>query len=231
MSHTQTISQVTQSLVEPRHLLAKAHSAMKWNFFETALHLSNSYLLFNSNHLEAQLIRAYCFLHTGEHEKAGDLFSNLLFKNPNSVSCMIAMSDYYLSGLDYDLAEGLLFQSLEMAADAYTKSDIIVHLSELYLLKGEQELALRTVKEVLDMLPFESASHFQEALVLIKMGRFSEAKKSLDITIQLNKEHAEAYRERARCWMMLNKVEYGLQDIKKAQSFELERFKILEALA
>lgn len=129
------------------------------------------------------------------------------------------------------MAEGLLFQALEMASDAYTKSDIIVHLSELYVLKGENELALRTVKEALDMLPFESASHFQEALVLIKMGKYAEAKKSLDITIQLNKEHAEAYRERARCWMMMNKVEYGLQDIKKAQGFELERFRVLEALA
>ncbi|GAB1447107.1 MAG: tetratricopeptide repeat protein [Bacteroidia bacterium] len=231
MAHTTFSTLIAPVTVEPRHLLAKASSAMKWSFFESALHLSNSYLLFAPGHIEAQLIRAYSLLHLGEEQEARELFTKLMYRYPGSVSCLLGLADYYRVGMDYDLAEGLFFQALEMASDENTKCDIIIRLSELYVLKGELELALKTIGEALEMMPFEGMAHYQEGLVLLKMGNFEHAKRSFDISIQLNKEHAESYRLRARCWMMMNKVEYGLHDIKKAQQFELERYRILEALA
>lgn len=231
MAQTTISTHIAPVTVEPRHLLAKASSAMKWSFFESALHLSNSYLLFSPGHIEAQLIRAYCLMHLGHEQEARELFSKLMYRYPGSVNCLIGLADYYRFGMDYDLAEGLLFQALELAADEYTKSDIIIRISDLYLLKGELELALKTIGESLEMLPFESLAHYQEGQILLKMGKYEHAKRSFDISIQLNKEHAESYRMRARCWMMLNKIEYGLNDIKKAQQYELERYRVLEAIA
>jgi tetratricopeptide (TPR) repeat protein len=227
--HTNQVENQLQNLVQTKHLLAKAHSSLNWGFTKTALQLCNSYLLFNPNHLEAKLLKAYCLLKNDELKQAFQLFQKLYFFNPNSLPCLIGLAQFHLYNENQEEAEPLLMKALSMGRDAYAKSEVIELLAKMYLENSDINLALRTINEAIELLPFEYSSHFIHGNILMEMGNYSDAKKSFDIAIQLNKDSAEAYRKRANCWMMLNKIEYGLMDIKKAQGIELERCKFLEA--
>lgn len=227
--HSKQLESKFQSLVQTKHLLAKAHSSLTWGFVKTAFQLCNSYLLFNPNHLEAQLLKAYCLLKNDEFKQAYSLFYKLYSFNPHSLPCLIGLAQFHIHNENAEEAEPLLMKGLFMGKDAYAKTEVIELLAQLYLNNGDLKLALRTVNEAIDLLPFEHSSHFLHGTILMEIGNFIEAKRSFDIAIQLNKDSAETYRKRAKCWMMLNKIEFGLLDIKKAQKIELERCKFLEA--
>ncbi len=226
---TQQLENTFQTLVQTKHLLAKAHSSLNWGFVKTAIQLCNAYLLFNPEHLEAKLLKAYCLLKSDELKSAFNLFFKLNQVHPNSLPCLIGLAQFHLYNENYEVAEPLLLKALSMGRDAYAKSEVIEILAQSYLDKGNPKLALRTINEAIEILPFEHSSHHLHGAILMEMGNYTEAKRSFDIAIQLNKDAAESFRKRAKCWMMLNKVEFGLLDIKKAQKIELERCKFLEA--
>jgi tetratricopeptide (TPR) repeat protein len=227
--HSNQVEIKLQNLVQTKHLLAKAHSSLNWGFEKTALQLCNSYLLFNPNHLEAKLLKAYCLLKNDELKQAFQLFQKLYFFNPDSLPCLIGLAQFHLFNENHDEAEPLLMKALSLGKDAYAKSEVIELLAKMYKDSGDLQLALRTINEAIELLPFEHSSHYLHGIILMELGSFNEAKRSFDISIQLNKDSAEAFRKRANCWMMLNKIEYGLMDIKKAQKIELDRCKFLEA--
>jgi len=211
------------SHVKPSQIFNQALDAMKCNFIPEAIHLFNMYLLFEPMDKSARLKKALCFLYNGQGQKALETMNDVLQEDLSNYETYVSLAEYYCADFEFEMAKIMLDKAMSLATNDAEKSEIFSMFSELSYCSKQMQNALTYVESSIILQPFRAEYLFQRALIELADNKITEAKRDFDIAVQINPEYAEAYRERARCWMLMNKVDNGLRDIRKAQDIEINR--------
>ncbi|MFZ5440038.1 MAG: metallopeptidase family protein [Myxococcota bacterium] len=174
--------------------LEMAEQALEVGEFEDAVALADQALALAKGDLDALEIKALALGELGEWERADEVFAQVLAKEPDRITALIAAADVKIRqpGDDRERIE----EGLELLARAEPEARHEADPSiELWLLRGiaanqlgEFEQALDAFARVLDIDPEHGEARLEKALTLFELGRFGEAKKLFE---QLNRDYPE----------------------------------------
>lgn len=220
----QTIKTIL-STVKPAQLLDEATTAIaRTNYYE-AMHLLNTFLLFEPKHIDARLKKGLCYLYTEQFEHARILFDQVLNETGGHAEAYYCYAEYYKLMLDYDFALTYIADALQMDEENATYHRLA---AELCYLQQDNEEAFGLINRAIVINPFKEEFYYWRALLFIRFDKLQVAINDLNRAISLNPHYAEAYRKRANLKMRAGEVDAALNDLKQAQRLELlqaEQFK------
>ena len=166
-------------------LLDEAGNALDEGRYEDALEKSEEALAQQPDDLEALGLRAAALAELGDWEKADDVYAQLMAREPNEPSWVLAAAEVMIRqpGDDPDRLEAGMALLATIAGQAAT--DERLHFEWLMLKaislnqQGELEPALQTLEQALKLGPEDPEARLEHAVTLFDLGRFVPAKQEL----------------------------------------------------
>lgn len=213
----QTIKNIL-STVKPAQLFDEAVASIsRANYFE-AMHLLNTFLLFEPKHIDARLKKGLCYLYTEQFESARIMFDQVLDETGGHAEAYYCYAEYYKLMLDYDFALTYIADALQLDEENATYHRLA---AEICYLQQDNEEAFGLINRAIVINPFREDLYYWRALIFIRFEKLQVAVNDLNRAISINPQYVEAYRKRANLRMRAGEVDSALTDLKNAQRFEL----------
>ncbi|KAM0944788.1 putative tetratricopeptide-like helical domain superfamily [Dioscorea sansibarensis] len=138
--------------------------------------------------LEWRLLQALAYDSIGELEKSKMLFRSILVKRPLLVRALHGLALAMYQNDEAPAAFEMLNQALKLAdsEDQVTaKRNIKLLIAELHVLKGEMEMALKELKDLVNEDPRDFRPYLYQGIIYSKMGKTKEADGQFEIYYSL----------------------------------------------
>ena len=212
----ETIAHIINT-VKSSQLLDEANATLLKGQYYEAMHLFNTYLLFDPENKDARLKKGLCYLYTEQFEKAYQLFEQLNAEGPDAETSY-CYAEYYKLVFDFDYALTYITQAIRLDEENATYHRLA---AELCYLNQDYDEAFSLINRAIVLSPFREELYYWRALIFLRFEKHQVSLHDLNRAISINPQFAEAYRLRANIRMRLGEVEPALQDLKNAQRFEL----------
>lgn len=211
---------ITKNLntVKPLQLIDEATVAIATCRYEEALHLLNTFLLFQPGNLDARLKKGLCYLYNEQFDEARQLFNEVLDETGGYAEAYYCFAEYYKVMLDYDFALTYITDALMLDEENATYHRLA---AELCYLQQDYIESFGLINKAIVINPFKEEYYYWRAIILVRLNKLHVAINDLNRSISINPQFTEAYRKRAHLRMRTGEVDAALQDLRTAQRLEL----------
>lgn len=183
--------------------------------------------VFGADRCGILITRARAFAMLGDHQEALDNLIRAAEADPSSIAALEARATFHMQRDEFGPALSAHDRILALLPDSLS----YLSRAQAHFQAGDIEAALDDSAVALVMAEKPEEVHGFRGELLMKAGRFDDARDEFDALVQLNPEDARAYFLRAHCWNNLGVASEQVVDLEKAVSLDPKNHMALNSLA